>query len=355
MMGRGARVKREDFPFVIREFNRNFCIYLIWQKLSKVRLPKFILSLAERTLRSVHSALPKLRSAGAPLIEFHTIIYRHLVPLERKQMAILHLEVEPEVTNEKWKMINGKSLGRSLLDGRRAIFAFVLVLLCAAATIAQENKCALKLAELPASPELFGFHMGMTTDQAKARVPQIILGRVDDFGVTKTSINPDFDPKIDKASLNGIRTVSLDFLDARLTSLWFGYDGTFKWTTVPDFVAGISQALHLPDAWKPWKIRGQQLNCADFQMTVTMVAEGPSFRIIDDTAQQTIAARREAKEEQDSAAEEAAGEIIADKKDKVYYVEGCLPPKEIKAADRVAFKSPEEAERAGFKLARGCE
>jgi hypothetical protein len=257
------------------------------------------------------------------------------------------------MTNEKWKMTNGKSLGRSSVS-RQSLFAFLLILLVAAATCAQE-KCALKLAELPASPELFGFHMGMTTDQAKVRVPQIILGRADDFGVAKTSINPDFDPKIDKASLNGIRTVSLDFLDGRLTSLWFGYDGTFKWTTVPDFVAGISQALHLPDVWKPWKIRGQQLNCADFQMTVTMVAEGPSFRIIDDAAQQTISARREAKEEKDSAAEEATNEIIADKKDKVYYVEGCLPPHEIKAADRMAFKSKEEAEQAGYRLAKGCQ
>jgi hypothetical protein len=251
------------------------------------------------------------------------------------------------MANEKFQMTNGKSL--------RPLFGLALILLLAASTFAQENKCTLKIAELPSSPELFGFHMGMTTDQAKARVPQIVLGRVDDFGVAKTSINPDFDPKIDKASLNGIRTVSLDFLDGRLTSLWFGYDGTFKWTTVPDFIAGISQALHLPDAWKPWKIRGQQLNCADFQMTVTMVAEGPSFRIIDDTAEQTIASRREAKEAQDSETEEAAEGVVADKKDKVYYLQGCLPGQEIKAADRVSFQSREEAEKAGYKLAKGCQ
>ncbi|HEV7744996.1 MAG TPA: hypothetical protein VGO56_08360 [Pyrinomonadaceae bacterium] len=251
-------------------------------------------------------------------------------------------------------MTNGKSSRGSPVVDTRSLFGVIFLLLLAASTSGQE-KCVLKLAELPASPELFGFHLGMTTDQAKARVPQISLGRVDDFGVAKTSINPDFDPKIDKASLNGIRTVSLDFLDGRLTSLWFGYDGSFKWTTVPDFVAGISQTLHLPDGWKPWKIRGQQLNCTDFQMTVTMVAEGPSFRIIDDTAQQTITSRREAKEEKDSAAEEATDEIIADKKDKTYYVAGCQPPSEIKAADRVLFQSTEEAEKAGYKLARGCQ
>ena len=232
---------------------------------------------------------------------------------------------------------------------------FLLILLGSVNSFAQENKCTLKLADLPASPELFGFHLGMTTEQAKTRVPQVSFGHVDAFGMSKTSINPDFDASIDKASLNGVRTVSLDFLDGRLTSLWFGYDSTFKWATVPDFVAGISQSLHLPDAWRPWKLRGQQISCADFNMSVTIVAEGPSFHIINETAEETIAARREAEEQQDSAAEEAAAEIIADKKTKVYYFDGCLGVQEIKPADRVAFSSKEDAEKAGYKPAKSCQ
>ena len=135
--------------------------------------------------------------------------------------------------------------------------ALLVLILLASSTFAEDNKCTLKLAELPAAPELFGFQLGMTTAQVKKRVPQVVFGRVDDFGVSKTSINPDFSATIDKTTLSGVRTISLDFLDDHLTSLWFGYDGTFKWQTVPDFVAGISQALHLPTAWKPWKIRGQ--------------------------------------------------------------------------------------------------
>ena len=237
----------------------------------------------------------------------------------------------------------------------RLTFALFLILFFTISCFAQENKCTLKLAELPASPELFGFHLGMTTEQAKTRVPQVDFGRVDPFGVSKTSINPDFNPRIDKASLNGLRTVSLDFLDGRLTSLWFGYDSTFKWATVPDFVTGISQSLHLPDAWRPWKIRGKQLNCADFEMTVTIVAEGPSFHIIDETAEETIAERRAAKEEQDSAAEEPRAEIVADKKAKVYYLDGCLAAQEIKEGDRIAFNSREEAEKAGYKMAKNCQ
>jgi hypothetical protein len=240
--------------------------------------------------------------------------------------------------------------------GRWTLDIGLLLILCAGGALAQETKCTLKLAEMADAPELFGFRLGMTNAQVKARVPQVVFGPVDDFGVSKTTINPDFDPKIDKAGFVGVRSVSLDFLDGRLNSLWLGYDSTFKWPTIPDFVTGISQSLRLPDAWQPWKIRGQQLNCADFQLTLSFVAEGPSFHLIDATAERTIVARRQAKEEQDSAAEEAeSSEIVADKRAKVYYSEGCQPEHEIKESDRVVFKTVEEAEKAGYKPARNCQ
>jgi hypothetical protein len=253
---------------------------------------------------------------------------------------------------------------------RNYALLLLFILLAALSVTGQENKCTLKLAELPDAPELFGFRMGMTTGQLKLRVPRVALGRADDFGVLKTSISPDFDPQMDKASLTGIRTVSFDFLDGDLTSLWLGYDGSFKWKTVPDFVTGISQSLHLPDAWQTWKVRGQQLNCADFQMTVSMVAEGPSFRIIDRQAEQTVAARRQAKEEQNEAREEGEAkdkgetsetaeqgdksELVANAKAKVYYLESCTPDNEIKEGNRVTFKTRQEAEKAGYKLAKSC-
>jgi hypothetical protein len=237
-----------------------------------------------------------------------------------------------------------------------------MVLICALGVSAQENKCSAKLADLPSTPELFGFRMGMTEPEVTARVPQARFAKPNDFGVAKTSISPDYDPKIDKASFSGVRTVSLDFLDGRVSSLWFGYDSTFKWRTVPEFVEGISKSLRLPETWSEWKTRGQQMKCADFSLTVTLVAEGPSFHIIDETAEQTIAERREAKEEADSATEgePASGaplsaQLIADREKKIYYAEGCLPQHEIKEGERVFFKSREDAEKAGYKLATKCQ
>src|SRR5688572_17392864 len=220
---------------------------------------------------------------------------------------------------------------------------------------AQEVQCSLKLVELPASSELLGFRLGMTTEEVKKRVPQVVFGGVDPIAVSKTTINPDFDPRIDKASFPGVRTVSLDFLDGKLTSLWFGYDPTFKWRTVDDFVKGISPALRLPNVWSDWRVRGRRLRCADFEMTVTMLGEGPSFRILDLKAEETIAARRQAQEETAAAlAEQEEAPVLGSKKAKVFYLSTCLPD-EIKESDRVIFKTREEAEKAGYKLASDCE
>jgi len=242
----------------------------------------------------------------------------------------------------------------------RALLFPLLLLLLAESAPAQ---CTKKMNELPAAPELLGFHLGMTKEQIKARVPQTQFGRADHFGVTKTTINPYFDPSIDKTKFEGVRSVSLDLVDDRLTSLWIGFDETFKIKTTDEFIKTISQSLQVNGNWSSWRAKGQQLRCADFQLIVTTVAGGPSLRLLDTAAEDLIAERRRVREEQDSMAEanatasETAGaavEIIADKKSKTYYPNGCQPEKEISAGNKVVFKTAAEAEKAGFKVAQNC-
>lgn len=238
------------------------------------------------------------------------------------------------------------------------------------------GQCTQKIATLPAAPELFGFRLGMTRDEIKTLVPQTQFGKTDHFGVAKTTINPHFDPKIDQKKFEGVRSISLDLLDDRLTSLWIGYDDTYKIKTVDEFVNSISQSLQVSGNWSSWKSRGQQLRCADFQLIVSTLAGGPSLRLLDFGAEDTIAARRQEKEEQDSLADATAGEneetengdaqsktstgntqstaIVGDKQSGTYYPNGCRPAKEISDANRAVFKTAEEAEKAGFKLAKNC-
>ncbi len=221
---------------------------------------------------------------------------------------------------------------------------------------AQITQCSLKLTQLPASPELFGFQLRMTREQVKARVPQIIFGHTDDLGLSKTTINPDFFPRRNVTEFLDLRTISFDFLDDRVSSLWFGYENSFKWHTVPDFVAGISQSLRLPNAWEPWKTRGNRIRCADFQITVSTLAGGASFHLIDDKAEETIAARRLEKDQETiAAAAEAESEIIADRQRRVYYSNACRPATEVKKTNRVVFKTKDEAEKAGYTEAKNCQ
>jgi len=237
------------------------------------------------------------------------------------------------------------------------LISFPLLLLLVAQSVSAQ--CTRKISDLPSAPELLGFHLGMTKDQIKAKVPQAVFGRPDHFGVTKTTINPYFDSTIDKTKFESVRSISLDLLDDRLTSLWIGFDETFKAHTAEEFVKLISQSLQVDGNWT-YKSRGQQLRCADFQLIVTTVAGGPSFRLIDTAADDLVAERRQAKEEQDAAAEAANGsestnaEVLADKHSKTYYPAGCEIAKEISEANKITFKTAADAEKAGFKAAKNC-
>ena len=128
----------------------------------------------------------------------------------------------------------------------------LLVAIVFGIAITAAAQCTKKITEIPAAPELLGFRLGMTKEEIKAHVPQTDFGRTDDFGVSKTTINPYFDPKIDKTKFEGVRSISLDLLDQKLTSLWIGYDENFKAKSVEEFVKLITQSLQLPATWNSY-------------------------------------------------------------------------------------------------------
>jgi hypothetical protein len=240
---------------------------------------------------------------------------------------------------------------RPIWNINRTFWLLLVASLTAATAGAQSTACALKIDQLPESAELRGFRLGMTLEQAKAHVPQIQLARPDQFGVAKISINPYFDPSFNRTTFADVRTISLDFLDGRLINLWIGYESTFKWQTLDAFVTGISKALRLPAAWPPTR-GGRQLTCDGLSVFVSLIAGSPSVRISDDAAEETIAARREAA----AAADEAAAAIvIGDQRTKLYYPSDCSALTGVTEANRIKFKDKDEAEKAGFKLAKDCQ
>ncbi len=242
----------------------------------------------------------------------------------------------------------------------RVLLASLLFSIISALILTQQTyaQCNQRLSELPDAPELLGFRMGMTREEVKAKVPQVAFGRKDDFGVSKTTINPYFDPRIDKTRFESVRSISLDILDEKLTSIWIGFDETYKVQSLDEFIKSVSQSLKVPANWSNWRGRGQQLRCADFQLIASTVAGGPSLRIVDIAAEDLIASRRQEKEERDSAlengrAEEETPQVVGNKQTKTYYLSTCQLP-EISEANKILFKSPEEAEKAGYKMAKDC-
>ena len=230
----------------------------------------------------------------------------------------------------------------------KTLWLLMVALSSAIAASAQQPPCPLKIDQLADSEELRGFHLGMTYEQVKARVPQVQFGNADQFGVAKTSINPHFDPRIDKVGFADMRTISLDFLDGRLVTLWIGFESTFKWHTLDEFIAGMSKSLNLPAAWSI-KRSGRQISCAGFSVFASLIAGGPDIRLTDEVAQETIATRRE------EAAEAADALVIGDQRTKLYYPAGCAGLDSIAEPNRVRYKDKDEAEKAGFKLAKDCQ
>jgi hypothetical protein len=94
---------------------------------------------------------------------------------------------------------------------------------------------------------------------------------------------------------------------------------------------------------------GQQIHCDGFTIAVSLIAGSPSIRVSDDAADETIATRRE------EAAAAAESRVTGDKTSKLYYPADCEAWENIPALNRVVFKNKEEAEKAGYKLAKDCQ
>jgi hypothetical protein len=179
--------------------------------------------------------------------------------------------------------------------------SLIIIFIFTYASLAQAQsgaKCALTSDQLSQLAELKGLWPGMTTEQVLAVVPSLEMGKPDELGLSRTSFSPDFNPKVNKAAFQGVRTISLEFLDGRLFSVWVGYNETFKWKNMDEVVRAVTQSLKLQGEWEI-RSRVQQIRCGDFQMAVTAVAGSPTLRITDETYKEAWEKRRTEKAEQE--------------------------------------------------------
>ena len=237
---------------------------------------------------------------------------------------------------------------RQLILNIKILLSLLAAIFCTCVVVdAQSTSCPLKPDQLANAPELFGVRLGMTPPEVKTLLPLVQFGRPDPFGVMKTSFNPHFDSRVDKTAFPDVRTISLEFLDGKLVTLWIGYEATFKWPKLDQFVANFSKSLSVPADW-PVKRNGRELSCDGFSLFVSIIGGGPGIRITDDTAQDLIAARVEA------ALDAEEKEVIGDIRTRSYYTADCAARDQVPQASRAVFKNKDEAEKAGYTLSKDC-
>lgn len=186
---------------------------------------------------------------------------------------------------------------------RAAILLAFVCLGCVMAAAQEQKRCTLKLAEVKAAQELYGLRPGMTVEQVKALVPSLEAGRVDELGFATTSFSPQFNPQMDKAAFAGARTISLEFLDGKLFKIWIGFNSSFKWKTLEEFVPGMSAALGLPvDSWSGDSLK-PALECEEFELAAQMIGGAPSLRLTERAARELWEQRRAEQAEKRSARE----------------------------------------------------
>ena len=231
---------------------------------------------------------------------------------------------------------------------RFGLSIFSVVLWAGLIAHSQTPTCSAKLAQLKPTPDLYGLHLGLTTEEVKKVLPLAQFGRADRLGVMRTSFNPHFDPRVKETEFPDVRTISLDFLDGKLATVWIGYDGTFKWPKLDEFVTNFSKALGVPVDW-PVKRIGRDLTCDGFSLHAQMIAGGPSLRINDDAAQELAQTRLA------EAIDADENQVIGDIRTKSYYPSDCSAKDAIPQISRTVFKSKEEAEKAGYTLSKDCQ
>ena len=237
---------------------------------------------------------------------------------------------------------------RHLILNIKILLSLLVAMFCTCVVEhAQSTSCSLKPDQLANAPELYGVRLGMTPQEVKTPLPLIQFGRADPFGVMKTSFNPHFDPRVDQTAFPDVRTISVDFLDGKLVTLWIGYEATFKWPKLDAFVTNFSKSLGVAADW-PVKRNGRELTCDGFSLFASIIGGGPSIRITDDRAQDVVVARVEA------ALDAEEKQVIGDIRTKSYYPADCGARDQVPQAGRMTFKNKDEAEKAGYTLSKDC-
>ena len=172
--------------------------------------------------------------------------------------------------------------------------SILLLLVCSASVMAQENRCALNLNQ---SPELGGLRLGMTTEQVRARFRIVEREPADDYGVASLRL----EPALSRSREATVRDISIELIKERIVSIRLVYTASTSAADYREFTAGLSQSLRLPPAWKAVTVGSMvtemKMECAGFKISARLIgAKIPVVYLSALEAEQTLSRRQAEKE-----------------------------------------------------------
>lgn len=171
--------------------------------------------------------------------------------------------------------------------------ALLLLLVCSAALMAQENRCALTLGQ---SPEMGGLRLGMTEEQVRARFNIIERETTDEYAVATLRLEP-----TSSQGTAAIRDISIELINERIVSIRLVYSASTSAADYRAFTAGVSQSLRLPPAWKAIKVGSMvtemMMECVGFKISARLIgAKIPVLYLSALEAEPTLSRRQAEKE-----------------------------------------------------------
>lgn len=134
----------------------------------------------------------------------------------------------------------------------------------------QQSKCALTLEQ---SPAIRGIRLGMTTEQIQSLFPEIKLEQSKDDRETGFQSGLIYGSN---SQLQGIKTISLDFLDNRLYEFRVEYQDTGEFKRSEQFLEAITPQLGLPEKWWGESVyETGVLECKGFTLTAGLTPDPP--------------------------------------------------------------------------------
>jgi len=118
--------------------------------------------------------------------------------------------------------------------------------------------------------ELRGFRLGMSQADVRARIPDLAVERANALGEALSFTPVRTNKYLSRnATLKGVLSITLGYLDGRVSSVALLYDDSLKWNSADEFVTQVAESLRLPSDWARYAGGNSEdqlrvLRCEDF-------------------------------------------------------------------------------------------